>query len=348
MNRFIISLIPFICLFSHQLSAQELPIQSKLPSLEQLERAEKHNAEQSARQPLRSLKPQEQVFRPFADHETVGSVFFSVENQGESEKVKREILSHLPEDVKIHFYYPTEYADMVKSALDSFSDFFDLTKVKSLSTVRRGSTSFWARDAIPVPVFLADGRVGGVDAKYYHNYEPDKTIGRQLELPILELGYYNEGGNFLADTAGNCLMVNNERVQRMSDDLIREYYGCSQIHRFRHISGIGHIDERVKIISDRVVFTDQQEYVSQLERIGYEVKLLPGRQPRYETYANSLMVNGTVILPIFRVEADQKAIRMYEDEGFKVVPVYVNQLPNSALGSIHCMTMTYPPIANQQ
>jgi len=63
-----------------------------------------------------------------------------------------------------------------------------------------------------------------------------------------------------------------------------------------------------------------------------------------ETYANSLLINGTLFLPIFEQPNDKEAIRIYENLGLKVIPIETKKLSNQGSGSIHCITMTYPQL----
>ena len=77
------------------------------------------------------------------------------------------------------------------------------------------------------------------------------------------------------------------------------------------------------------------------ENAGYEVHLLPRPNGAYETYVNSLLINGTLFLPVFANSNDDKAIAIYQSLGLKVIPINSTQL-SKMQGSIHCMTMNYP------
>jgi agmatine/peptidylarginine deiminase len=70
--------------------------------------------------------------------------------------------------------------------------------------------------------------------------------------------------------------------------------------------------------------------------------MLPRAKRDYETYVNSLIINGTVWVPIYQQKTDAEALKVYKDLGFKVIAADSSLLSNEGAGSIHCITMTYP------
>jgi agmatine/peptidylarginine deiminase len=207
-----------------------------------------------------------------------------------------------------------------------------------------GSSSFWIRDSVPIPVLMADGGFGAVDAKYYHKFNPDQAIAKKFELELIPFDAFFEGGNFLSDSKGRCFIVNNERVRSIPDQMFRESYGCASVHRFPHVRGIGHMDERLKFIKDDFALTDELSYMEELEKLGIRSKLLPRPEGLFRTYANAVTVNQIVFLPVFEQPSDFEAIEIFKQEGLTVIPILSKDLPEKALGNIHCITMTYPPV----
>jgi len=61
------------------------------------------------------------------------------------------------------------------------------------------------------------------------------------------------------------------------------------------------------------------------------------------TYANFLIINGAVLLPIYGVKQDNEAILIFEGlfPERKIIPVYSRTLIEQH-GSLHCITMQYP------
>lgn len=285
---------------------------------------------------------QANVLRPYADYENVKSLIFSGHNNfGEAKRVKGEMIKNLPEGVQVVIYDSLGNPEAGLKDLPFYSEFIELIRITRM-LLQASSVGFWSRDAIPVPVFRRDGGVAAVDAKYYRNFEPDAEFGRKINVPILKHDYYHEGGNFLADRQGRCLIVDNIRAVKIPNTVFESLYGCTSVHRFKQLKGIGHIDERVKLVSDTEAMTDMIEYVPQLEAMGFRVTLLPQGDRYYETYANSILINGSVFLPVFRQSKDAEAIAAYEELGLKVFPIYVRDLPNQGNGSLHCITMTFP------
>lgn len=287
------------------------------------------------------------VARPFSDHERVSYVFFSAENYYDSAHVKKTILQNLPADVVAVVFADSANVSVIESYRQEYSQYVQnpdqLVVIASPNLLMNGS-NLWARDNVPIPVYSQDAHVLSIDAQYYRFYEADQSIANFLGTQLLSHGYYYEGGNFQADDDGTCLMVNNSRHQVIPESLFIETYGCKRLKRLEHLSGIGHVDERLKIMKNKRILTDTVEYRVELEEMGYQVVMLPRPQRAFETYANALVVNDTVFLPVFHELHDAEAIQIYEQQGLKVVPVYVNDLPNQGRGSIHCITMTYPSI----
>ncbi len=285
--------------------------------------------------------------QPFVEYDKVGYVIFSDSGEFNSLSVKLAIAKNLPEDVTLVVYTQNSDSSHHRDLYNLFVKQIDSGRLK-LVYLSAGGNGFWARDAIPVPSWTIDAsgqkKFTVSDARYYHSFEPDETIGSLFSADLVSHDYYYEGGNFLANARGECLVVDNIRVQKIPDQIFKDKYGCLKTIRFPHTKGIGHIDETVKLINDDLALTDDQEYASILRKNGFQVQMVPRPERKYETYVNSLYVNGTLFLPIFKEGGDQQAIDLYESFGYKVVPVNSRQLSNDGLGSVHCITMAYPPV----
>ncbi|MCB0405497.1 MAG: agmatine deiminase family protein [Bdellovibrionales bacterium] len=296
------------------------------------ERIEAHN---HAQRPDPSDAP-ENVARPFAEYETARFVLMSGEDGMESKTVKAEIARNLPDGVDFVFLARNGFPTLSQMQ-QSLAPYLSEDRIHRIDVSTSGN-GLWARDGIPVPVFMEDQSLGVVDARYYHHYEPDTFVAKAFNVPLLSHTYYYEGGNFLADARGNCLLVSRD----IPNTVFERYYGCKTITKLPHLAGIGHVDERVKLLSDTLALTDRIEYKTALEGLGYTVHLLPNPAGRYETYVNSLLVNGTIFVPTYNEVTDAAAIAKYEEFGLKVVPIVTKNLSNMGHGSIHCITMTYP------
>jgi agmatine/peptidylarginine deiminase len=110
------------------------------------------------------------------------------------------------------------------------------------------------------------------------------------------------------------------------------------------IKGIGHIDESVKFMNRDTVIVDDPTYEQILKDAGYTTVKMPRPDNEYETYVNSLVVNGVVYVPVFGEKNDKKALQIYESFGLRAVPLDSTELSNDGMGSIHCITMVYPKV----
>ena len=311
--------------------------------------AKKENAVQALRwlsQTGRSGKIDLQLqspVRPYADYEEAGYLFISDEFRFGSRPIKEALVRNTPPDVTVVVFADDDSIQTKNRILRTLGLLRDpaTLKVIALPDALRG---FWARDGLPVPVMRVDsGVLGVVDARYYHNFEPDREVATGFSAGMTSHRFYFEGGNFMANRQGLCIIVNNDRHDQIPDSIFQTQYGCNQLIRLRHLLGIGHVDERVRFLDDDTVVTDlPNDYRRQLEAAGLTVIAVPRPSHSMYTYVNSLIVNGIVFIPIFGESTDAAALKAYEDFGYTAKGVRSNELSADGQGSIHCITMTYP------
>jgi hypothetical protein len=281
------------------------------------------------------------VARPFVETDPVRYVLINASTAFGSGPVREGLLRELPPDVTVVVYAASRLLlDDYRQAWKSLRS-PDRLKFLYLNASGEG---FWARDALPIPVEIdsPQGRQPGlVDARYYHEFEPDEELARDLRLPLIRHAYHFEGGNFQADADGRCFVVQAGTATAIPDSAFQTYYGCRQTVRLPRSGGIGHVDERLRLIGPRVALTDDPGYRSTLEKLGYRAGMLP-RLSGTRTYANALIANGTAFVPVYGLPTDAEAIHAYEREGLRVVSLNSAQLSDEGKGSIHCMTMGYP------
>ncbi len=341
-------------LFSfYSATAQELLVHG--PSDTQLMKMAENNARLSEQNNyLGPVGYRSSNVKPFVEWDTTGYILMSDDDfYGIARDMKKVIAENLPEDVVLVVYTQNKSASYQKDLMQYYSQFRSKDKVLILGVPSSGTSDFWSRDNTPVPVWK-DSVFASVDAQYYYNFEPDQFLNSFLGGEMAVHDYFFEGGNFIANSKGDCLVVNRNRsypggvsdTGAIPDALFEIEYGCKTLTRFKHLKGIGHADEVVKFIRDDIVLTDTEDYVETLEKAGFKVILLPEPDRKYETYINSLIVNDTIFVPIFGESNDKKALQAYKDLGlgYKVIPVNSRQLSTRGQGSIHCITMNYPPI----
>ncbi len=283
---------------------------------------------------------------PFAEHDEAGYLVFSGDYDFNSFNVKLAMVKNLPADVQVIIYSDQGPAG-IERIRSQFSPHIDAKRLHVVY-IPYSSWGFWSRDGLPIPLWVTqnDGskNLRVVDAKYYHEFEEDAKFAAMFGADMIRHELMYEGGNYMPNSLGACLTIDNELTESYPDDFFTGYYGCKKLFRMPWTKGIGHVDETARFISDDTIITDEPQYVSTFEQAGYRVVQLPRPNRELETYVNILMINKTVYLPIFGQAKDQEVIDIFTAEGFKVVPVNTVTLANEGAGSIHCITMTYPKL----
>jgi agmatine/peptidylarginine deiminase len=283
------------------------------------------------------------TYRPYADYEKVGYLLLSANFDLDSHHAKRALARALPADATLVLFWDKIGAEDKDWLLSKYQGTIDPKRIKFLE-LPTGENGFWARDGAPVPMIDKDNKLVLIDAVYYHKFEADKLISEIFHAGYAKHDYGFEGGNFQANTKGDCMIVNNDRHSAIPDGIFAQYYGCKQVIRLPHVTGIGHVDEVARFINDKTIVTAIPEYKPILTGKGFTVHMLPRPAQPYENYVNSLIMNDRVVVPIFDEETDAQALKVYESLGLKATGGYSMTLSNDGLGSIHCITMTYPHV----
>ncbi len=281
-------------------------------------------------------------YRPYADYEKTGYLIMSAGFNFDSRQAKLLMASKLPADGTLVIFTDT-YGTSKEEVLRAYESVIPRKRIKVI-TLPNASRGFWARDGIPVPAMDAGNNLVVVDAAYGHRFEPDAEIARLFGARIEKHDYYFEGGNFMANHTGTCIMVNAHAHVRIPDSVFAGQYGCREMIRLPLVDGIGHIDEHVRFVSEKVVVTDLPEYKDVLEGKGLTVHMLPKPSGPYETYVNSLLMNGKIIVPVFGRDTDEQALAVYRSLGLEAFGANSRSLSNQGQGSVHCITMTYPKV----
>ncbi len=293
---------------------------------------------------------------PFAEYQTTGYLFFNDSDYyGQVARgMKKTIAENLPSNVTLVVYTTVDNDIYLKKLKKKYLQYRDESQLIILKLPKTGTSDFWSRDNLPVPVW-SEGVFTLVDARYYYGFEPDDFLVSLFSTSKTHHDFFFEGGNLVANARGECLVVNRKvsypggvsDTAAIPDSIFKNQYGCKELTRFKHLKGIGHADEVVKFMTDDIIVTNTPEYVNKLERLGYQVHLLPESGSQYETYVNSLQVNDVLFVPSFGKSHDQKAVEIYEDLnlGFKIVTVPSRRLAQRGNGGPHCIAMNYPPAA---
>jgi agmatine/peptidylarginine deiminase len=285
------------------------------------------------------------VYRPYADYEPAGYLIMNAKFNFRSVDAKMAAARTLGPGGVLVLLFANYEISRKDELIEAYSAVVPKERIKAVA-VYDANDAFWARDAMPVPVLHREtGEFAVVDAKYYNNFDSDDKIAGLFGAKVLKHNYYFEGGNFMANHRGDCLMVNKDPHSSITDADFAAYYGCSRLIRLPHLYGIGHVDEHARFVDADTVLTDLEEYRTTLEAAGFKVKMLP-RVPNstYSSHVNSLLIEGKVALPAYGKGTDEQARAVYESLGLTVFPADSNHLSEAGEGSIHCITMTYPRV----
>ncbi len=328
------------------------------PSEQTLERIESYNLNLDSKFKIsssrRSLKLSATSYTTFSEWEETGYLVISDEDRYESNRIKKELVENLPEDVNLIVYTQNQDLNYQQQLLSYYEYVLSPGRVNILKLPVGGVTNLWTRDNTPIAVTDSNSNAFFVDAKYYYNFEPDQIFGDVFDLDLLENPYFFEGGNLVNNTKGDCIVVNRKRrypfgtsdTAAIPDTVFSDLYGCTNLIRLEHLKGIGHSDEVVKFLNDTSLVTDTQEYVDLLESEGFSVTLLPEPETEFGTYINSLIVNDVIFVPSFNESFfDTKALDIYKKlmPNYKLIQIESSKLSSMGQGGLHCITMTYPP-----
>lgn len=262
----------------------------------------------------------------------------------EAANLRYTIAKNLPEGVKLVLLVSHSNAERVKQTYSQYISPDRLILAKD-NGIEGG---FWARDSFPYPVINEQGQLSLVGAKYYRTFRSSPAIADSLHLNMSRNNFTFVGGNLMADENGVCFTIDSYRRFTTTENDLLNVYGCKSVHVLRRYSGIGDVDEVVKTLGNNVILTNTPEYVNDFKAWGYNVVMMPAVPNSYRTYVNALVVGKTVFMPTYGISSDAQARKVYEDLGFTVVGIPSNSLSDDMHGSVHCQTMAYPAINEQQ
>jgi len=182
------------------------------------------------------------------------------------------------------------------------------------------------------------------------------------------------GGNFMVDGHGTgfssklMLTENPGKTEAQIDTIAKKYMGLSRYIKMNTLpyDGIHHIDMHMKLLDEETLLVGQyptgiadgpqielnlQYILTNFQTCfgkPYKVVRIPmppsstGQYPpnsSYFTYTNSVIVNKTVIVPIYGFPQDTTALRIYRESmpGYRIVGINCAGMI-SASGAIHCIT----------
>ena len=199
---------------------------------------------------------------------------------------------------------------------------------------------------------------------------------------LKKIDFVLEGGSIESDGAGTLLtttscLLSKQRNPGLSmeeiDKKLSEYLGATRIFWFKHGQLLGddtdgHIDTLIRFANQETIMyvttddPDNPNYESlklmadelhQLKQInGKSYRLIPLPSPvitnedgQYlpASYANFLIINHAVLVPIYGIETDYRVINTFKEcfDDRNIIPINCRPLIKQ-YGSLHCITMHLP------
>lgn len=180
-------------------------------------------------------------------------------------------------------------------------------------------------------------------------------VGAGLHTKVLDLPFANTGGNVMTDGLGSafstCIILNENKFRGLEADsfllLNRRLLGFTNYHIISNFEklGIQHIDCFMKVLDEERILvaetpTDHPEYavyqniveneLSKLKTVygrPYEIlRIKTGRYSgdRLAAYTNSIILNKTIYVPLFRIKEDSFALKKWREvmQGYTVKGFY--------------------------
>ncbi|MFN8379602.1 MAG: agmatine deiminase family protein [Anaerolineae bacterium] len=265
------------------------------------------------------------------------------------------------------------------AAAELFLDRRGLAALDRTRFIHLATDDIWIRDYGPFTGFRPDGTRAALDAIYdplpaYPSDRDDsmpRRYGALQGIPVGALDLHTEGGNFWSDGQGTLFV--SEGVYDRNPHLSRSeverrlrsafLYDKLVVTESLWSEETGHVDLVMKLADATTVLMNTPSTPFNRARIEHTRTLLSressaagepyrlielpvpspylnwGVYPVWRSYTNSLTVNGRVLVPIFRVGQDARALALYQSAmpEFEIVPIDCSQTANGG-GAVHCLT----------
>lgn len=244
----------------------------------------------------------------------------------------------------------------------------NIDRVEVISQIPINDT--WGRDSLPLNIFR-DGtsyflnyQFNGWGQKfdsYYDNLITHNLIKQSFLKynSVINLPYVVEGGAI--ETNGEVLLVtessilnqnrgqDNIEAKQKIEESFYKYFGVKQVVWLKNSflendDTDGHIDMLARFVDKNTIFYSLdsvgRELKNKLPNMRYIQLPSPTLRNYPATYLNFIFVNGAVLIPIYGVIEDQKAISIFKNFFLKREVVSIDSsLFIKQGGSLHCLTM---------
>jgi len=199
--------------------------------------------------------------------------------------------------------------------------------------------------------------------------------------PLIQTDFILEGGSIDTDGKGtllttcSCLLsrTRNNQSREQINMVLSDYLNVDRILWLKHGYLVGddtdgHIDTLVRFVNEDTLvyvssrnredpnYSELNNMASELHNLTksngrpYELIALPSPflndghgQMLPASYANFLMINNAVLLPVYGIKEDEEALSIFRDifNDREILPIDCRTLINQS-GSLHCITMQLP------
>lgn len=233
------------------------------------------------------------------------------------------------------------------------------------------ANSYWTRDYGPLYIMTGDNNIAGVDYSYrFQNHNFSDLIPVHI-TNFLGLSYYKipnfifDGtSNFMTDGMGVAtsssyvLTINPEISQTEIEEKLNSYLGINNYHIIQQSPNGHHIDTWAKFLApDKILihevpdhhpaYNDYENaalhFQSAISSYNRPYKVFRVPTPNDEPYANSLILNDRIFVPITgNHENDSIALQIYENvmPGYQIYGVYYEGFTSG--DAVHCRTQEVP------
>jgi agmatine/peptidylarginine deiminase len=232
-----------------------------------------------------------------------------------------------------------------------------------------GTNTYWIRDYGPWFVSDSSNQIGIIDFPYNLprplDDEIPKEVAFMLGIPWFGMNIIHTGGNYMTDGYGisssTILVLENNPTQTHAQ-IVEKMHNYMNINTYHvvpdpnqtfafHIDCWGKFLAPDKILVRKVppnhprysyIEEAAAYWAAQTCAYGYNYKVFRVNTPEDQPYANSLILNNKVLIPIMNCSWDDSALAVYQSAmpGYKVIGFLGNPpTPWFSSDAIHCRAM---------
>lgn len=267
-------------------------------------------------------------------------------------------LDKLSKHIKVLYFANSEHQKVIKDQIDC----------TNIQFIDYQLNSIWIRDYAPIwlqcnetqEFKLANfpygaNHFGKSEKDDNFSYKLSEIVGLPIELdfPRKEVPFYFDGGNIFVDEDKNCFTAIREDDPPLEfRERLLAHINCENLIAMNGIPSekTGHVDTFLKILpakkallasyQNQAYKIEMDKNKSVLESLGYEVIEIPqsdNENYAHWSYLNSIIIEEKAFVPQYSLDEDEKALKIYEEIGFTVIPIKASQIIKEN-GSLHCIT----------